>query len=118
MQDWDRPVNFEYIVDGKQVILVSCPTGPEEAGSNESRGECRVNGKIYAGLVEEDGRMSWREPTRVTRDEKQFLYSCLTELPDGSVALLYENLATAWGTGPDCYYTMEFQIFSARQLGL
>lgn len=105
-------------VDGKQVILVSCPTGPEEAGSNESRGECRVNGKIYAGLVEEDGSMSWREPTRVTRDEKQFLYSCLTELPDGSVALLYENLATAWGTGPDCYYTMEFQIFSARQLGL
>ena len=104
--------------EGRQVILVSCPTGPEEAGSNESRGECRVNGKIFLGLVEKDGSMTWQEPFRVTRDGSQFLYSCLTELPDGCVALLYENLATAWGTGPDCYYTMDFQIFSPGQLGL
>ncbi len=104
--------------DGRQVILISCPTGPEEAGSNESRGECRVNGKIFVGLVEEDGSMTWNDPVRVTRDGRQFLYSCLAELPDGSVALLYENLATAWGTGPDCYCTMDFQIFTARQLGL
>lgn len=111
-------ISYSRTKECRQVILVSCPTGPKEAGSNESRGECRVNGKIFLGQVEEDGTMTWMEPFRVTREEKQFLYSCLTELPDGTVALLYENLATAWGTGHDCYYTMAFQTFTPGELGL
>lgn len=111
-------VSLSRTKEGCQIVLVSCPSGPNEAGSNDSRGECRVNGKIFVGLVEKDGTMTWKEPFRVTREEKQFLYSCLTELSDGTVALLYENLATAWGTGPDCYYTMAFQTFTPGELGL
>lgn len=104
--------------EGRQVILVSCPTGPDGAGSDSSNGECRVNGRIFVGAVEGDGSMTWIRSVTVTRDNLQFLYSCLTELTDGSVALLYENLATAWGTGPDCYYTMDFRIFAPEELGL
>ena len=104
--------------DGKQVMLISCPTGPDEAGSSDCTGEARVNGKIFVGIAEPDGTMTWKEPFRVTKDNRQFLYSCMTELPGGDVAILYENLATGWGTGPDCYYTMDFKIITAQQLGL
>ena len=105
-------------VDGKQVILVSCPTGPSEAGSNQSGASYRLNGKIFVGLVNENKTVSWQNAVRVTSNNSQFMYSCLTELKDGSVAILYENLENGWGTGNSCYYTMAYKTYSPDDLGL
>ena len=106
-------ISYSKTVDGKQVILVSCPTGPNEAGSNNSSASNRLNGKIFVGYVNSDNTMSWQseKAISVTSNNSQFMYSCLTELSDGKVAILYENMESAWGTGDNYYYTMDFQTY-------
>ena len=104
-------ISYSKTVDGKQVILVSCPTGPNEGGSNLSGASSRLNGKIFAFTVGEDGFMSLVGEKNVTSGGAQFMYSCLTELADGSVAILYEDCEAGWGTGSDKYYTMDFSKY-------
>ena len=106
-------ISYSKTVDGKQVILVSCPTGPNEAGSSNSGASYRLNGKIFVGYVNSDNTMSWQsdKAISVTSNNNQFMYSCLTELSNGKVAILYENQESAWGTGSNCYYTMDFQTY-------
>lgn len=111
-------ITYSKTVDGKQVILVSCPTGSGNAGSNSSSASARLNGRIQVGLVNADKTMTWKTPVDVTSGNAQFMYSCLTELQDGSVAILYENQESGWGTGEDCYYTMDYATYSASALGL
>lgn len=111
-------ITYSKTVDGKQVILVSCPTGSGNAGSNSSSASARLNGRIQVGLVNADNTMTWKTPVDVTSGNAQFMYSCLTELQDGSVAILYENQESGWGTGEDCYYTMDYATYSASALGL
>jgi len=99
--------------DGKQVVLVSCPTGPNRQGSDSSNGEtARLNGEIFIGTVNADNTMDWDaiQNIRVTENEAQFMYSCLTELPDGRIAILYEDSQHSWGTGDDKYFTLKFKI--------
>ena len=71
-------IKYSKQIDGKDVILVATPT--------TSR---RVNGYIYAFLVGEDNSMELAYAYNVTPDF--YAYSCLTELADGSIGLLYEN---------------------------
>lgn len=71
-------------VEGKQVILVSCPTNSEATGNPTGRSI----GKIYAGLVKKDGSMKWTSAYQVT--DGPYAYSCMAELKDGSIGLLYE----------------------------
>lgn len=105
-------ISYSKTVDGKQVILVSCPTGPNEAGSSSSSATNRLNGKIFVGLVNTDGTMSWQDNAKISvpsvNSSNQFMYSCLTELNDGKVAILYEDYESAWGNG---YYTMSFKTY-------
>ena len=101
-------ITYSKTIDGKQVILVSCPTGPSEAGSDESGASYRLNGKIFAFTVESNGSLNKVGSISVTSNDNQFMYSCLTELSDGTVAILYENKESAWGTGTNCYYTMDY----------
>ena len=68
-------------IDGKTAILLSAPS------SN------RTNGKIFVGLIENDGSISWKYTYSVNNGTYQ--YSCMAELEDGSVALLYENASAA-----------------------
>ena len=68
-------------IDGKTAILLS-------AGTND-----RANGKIFVGLVQDDGSISWKYEHQVNTGTYQ--YSCLSELSDGTVALLYENGAAS-----------------------
>lgn len=68
-------------IDGKTAILLSAPS------SN------RTNGKIFVGLVENDGSISWEYTYSVNNGTYQ--YSCMAELEAGSVALLYENASAA-----------------------
>lgn len=97
--------------NGRPVILVSCPAGPNAAGCDVCHAAYRRNGRIFAFAVEEDGSLTRIGTIPVTAPEGQFMYSCMTELPYGSVAILYEDGETQWGVGDDCYYTMAFRKF-------
>ena len=110
-------ISYSKTVDGKQVILVSCPTGSNNAGSADSSASARLNGRIQIGLVNSDYTMTWKTPIDVTTNDSQFMYSCLSALTDsegnetGEVAILYENQESKWGTGDNCYYTMAFKTY-------
>lgn len=109
-------ITYSKTVAGKQVILVSCPTGSNNNGSNKSSASERLNGRIQVGLVNADNTMTWKTPVDVTSGNAQFMYSCLTELQNGSVAILYENYESGWGL--NSYYTMAYATYSASALGL
>ena len=70
-------ITYSKKIDGKDAILLS-------AGTNG-----RANGKIFVGLVQGDGSINWEYNYPVNNGEYQ--YSCMSELNDGTVALLYEN---------------------------
>ena len=74
-------IKYSEQIDGKDVILVATPT--------TSR---RVNGYIYAFLVDEDNSMELAYAYNVTPDF--YAYSCLTELEDGRIGLLYESASS------------------------
>ena len=111
-------ITYSKTVDGQKVLLVSCPTGPNERGSNQSGAEYRLNGKIFVGVVQENKAVEWQTPISVTSNNSQFMYSCLTEHKDGSVSILYEDHQNAWGAGDNCYYTMSYKTYGADKLGL
>lgn len=125
-------ITYSKTANGKQVVLVSCPTGPNASGSNNNNGGYRLNGRVFAGIVNDDGTMTWSEVIKVnsttatsadtttpyTEDEGFFAYSCLTERSDGSIALLYENRENAWGAGDSCYYSMNIKAYGSSDLGL
>lgn len=74
--------------DGKPAIILSAP--------NATNG--RKNGKIWIGLINETGQsgvnkysVEWKYCYSVDTPQMGYSYSCLTELPDGKVGLLYEK---------------------------
>ena len=125
-------ITYSKTFNGNQVILVSCPTGPNEAGSTNSDGSYRTNGKIFVGVVAADGTMTWPESINVspvtatgqlsgttyTENQGFFAYSCLTERSDGSIAILYENNQFGWGAGDDKYFTINAKTYFSDNLGL
>lgn len=72
-------ISYSKPIDGKQAILVACPTGGT-----------RAKGKIFTFLVEEDNSLTLYHTIDVPEAETGFVYSCLTEMQDGTVALLWE----------------------------
>ncbi|MDO4436598.1 MAG: exo-alpha-sialidase [Coriobacteriaceae bacterium] len=74
-------ITYSEKIDGKTAILLSCPTGSSR----------RTNGSIFVGLVQPDGSLSWDYEYKVTTGGTWYAYSCLTELPNGSVSVLYET---------------------------
>lgn len=102
--------------DGKQVLLVSCPAGSGTSGSDQSGASYRVNGRIFVFTVDENGSMTRKNTIEVNNES--FMYSCLTERSDGSVAILYEDKENAWGTGTTCYYEMDMKAYAVSELGI
>lgn len=74
-------INYSRPIQGKTVLLASYPGGDDELYH-------RVNGVIAVGLIQENGEVDWKYHYSV--NQEGFHYSCLTELPDGSIALWYE----------------------------
>ncbi len=70
-------------LDGKQVILCS-------AGGSVT---ARADGVLRVGVVGDGFCVRWLPPYHVNNGF--FAYSCLTELPDGNFALLYEGMSAA-----------------------
>lgn len=75
-------INYSKEIDGKRVVLASYPTTAP-----------RKLGVLKVGLVGDDNRITWQYEYKLSDSDKanSFNYSCLGELPDGSVAILYEN---------------------------
>lgn len=74
-------LNYSRPIEGKPALVASYPGGDEEPRR-------RVNGKIAVGLIGENGEVDWKYHYSV--NNAPFYYSCLTELPDGDIALWYE----------------------------
>ena len=81
-------INYSQPVDGKPAILLSAP--------NATNG--RKNGKIWIGLISETGNsgkdkysVDWKYCYSVDTPQMGYSYSCLRELPDGEIGLLYEK---------------------------
>ncbi len=73
--------------NGKNYILVSCPTGAtEEKGKVKHERTC---GKIFAFELDSAGNMSLVKETNI--NDSTFMYSCMAQLNDGRIALLYES---------------------------
>lgn len=68
-------------INGKEAILLSCPTNTSS----------RKAGKIYVALVNDDKTLDFNTFAATSVTTGTYQYSCLTELRDGSVGLLYEN---------------------------
>jgi Neuraminidase (sialidase) len=72
-------INTSRIIDGKRVVLGAYPSNFLD----------RADGVIRVGLVNEDNEIQWISTYNVT--DGFYAYSCLTELSDGNIALLYED---------------------------
>ncbi len=119
-------IKYSHTSEGKDVLLISCPTGPNESGSNQSSGSQRLNGKIFAARVNDDADMTleWVDEAKIdvsgaVNDGVPFMYSALTEITrpaggcqPGDIAILYEMNEAGWGFGPGKYYEMHFQTHS------
>lgn len=77
-------ITYSKKIDGKTAIILSAPSN---TGS-------RAAGKLFVGLVQADGTLSWDYSYSVN-GSAYYAYSCMTELNDGSLGLLYENEGTA-----------------------
>jgi len=76
-------ITYSKKIDGKTAIILSAPSATSRAA-----------GKLFIGLVQNDGSISWDYSYSVNGDA-YYAYSCLTELNDGSIGLLYESAGTA-----------------------
>lgn len=76
-------VTYPEKIDGKTAILFAAPSSTSG----------RAAGKIFVGLVQNDGSLKWTYEYSIN-GSAYYAYSCLTVLPDGTVGLLYENGAT------------------------
>lgn len=97
--------------DGQEypVVLLSCANYKD-----------RSNGRIFTGLIREDGTYSdgnrrwcidWQYRYDVTPQGTLYAYSCLAELDDGRIGLLYESSPTdSWDDGLQRTYYREFEM--------
>ena len=81
-------INYSQLIDGKPAILLSAP--------NATNG--RKNGKIWIGLINETENsgidkysVEWKYCYSVDDSQMGYSYSCLTELPNGTIGNLYEK---------------------------
>lgn len=111
-------ITYSRTSDGKQVILVSCSTGSNRAGSDSSSASNRLNGSIFVFTVDTNGAMNLENTIMVNENNSQFMYSCMTEREDGSVLILYEDQEHGWGVGDNCYYTMDIKGYTSSALGI
>lgn len=139
-------ITYSRTSDGKQVILVSCPTGPNEAGSSNNDGSCRTNGKIHVFTVNNDANSTLKLENKInlfehvatnqlsgstyTEEQGFYAYSALTERADGSILVQFENNQFGWGASGSnkdgtynpsqvtTYFTITIEGFTSSALGI
>lgn len=90
-------INYSKPVDGKKAVISAYPTTSH-----------RKLGVIKVGFVDDKNNVTWAYEYKVTdsREDLTYIYSCLSELPDGRIALLYESRAAE----------ITYKIFSIDEL--
>ena len=76
-------ITYSEKIDGKTAIILSAPSSTSS----------RSVGKLFLGLIQEDGTLEWVNEYKVT--DGNYAYSCLDELENGNIALLYESAGSA-----------------------
>lgn len=76
-------IHYSQTINGKEALLVSCPSVLNS----------RTNGNIFVFTVNEDNSLTAAYSYQVNTGA--FQYSCLTELSDGSIGILYEDGAAS-----------------------
>lgn len=84
--------------------------------------KARTNGRCWVGLVKEDGAyadgtvkyaIDWAYEHQITGGNELFAYSCMTELNNKKIGLLYETSPdSSWATGLQGMYYQEFTVGS------
>ena len=69
-----------------------------------------------AGWFENHPKLRKMGEIAVTDPDAQFMYSCLTDLADGRVGILFEDHESRWGVGDDCFYTMRYKTYDLSQI--
>ena len=72
-------INLSGTIGGKPAV--ACSFACSSSG--------RANGAVRTGIIQDDGSIVWGAKYRVNKGF--YAYSCLTELPDGNLGLLYED---------------------------
>lgn len=72
-------IKYSKKIDGKEAILVGMPGGSG-----------RANGKIFTFLVNEDKSLTLKNTFSVPNSASCYAYSCMSELQDGTIGLLWE----------------------------
>lgn len=62
--------------------------------SSVGRTGVRDNGTVRVGLVQPDNKIKWISKYEITKKGEAYAYSCLTELENGKIGLLYESTGT------------------------
>lgn len=93
-------INYNGKIDGKDAVILSAP-----ALDN------RKNGYIYVGLITDNKNyeIQWKYKKEITDKDGDFAYSCLTQLTNGDIGILYENSNTPQATEAVTFssYTIE-----------
>ena len=74
-------ITYSKKVNGKTAILFA---GPSDTSARNS-------GRIWVGLVQDDGSLQWQDNPYVVNDGTHYAYSCITETSDAQIGLLYED---------------------------
>lgn len=100
-------INYSKKIDGKDAIVVSCPSK-----------KTRKLGIIKIGLYDENNVVDWKYTKKVTDSLNpfSFVYSCITELQDGSIADLYESDKAEFTL--KCYSLDELKVKESIRLSL
>ena len=100
-------IKYSKKIDGKDAIVVSCPSK-----------KTRKLGIIKIGLYDENNVVDWKYTKKVTDSLNpfSFVYSCITELSDGSIADLYESDKAEFTL--KCYSLDELKVKESIRLSL
>lgn len=100
-------IRYSGLVDGKLAVLLSSPAA-----------QGRKHGVIRIGLIEGQAgsyTIAWKYHYDVTGEEDAFSYSCLTELPNGEIGLLYEQNGSPQPLNMVTYRTYSMETLLGRQ---
>ncbi len=83
-------IRYSKLIDGKNALISASPAGV----TSRSNGTVRIgliNSKANPKPGEDRFDVDWKYTFEVTKPGESYAYSCLTELPNGDIALIYEG---------------------------
>lgn len=99
-------INYNGKTDGSDAVILSAPAG-----------ESRTNGFVYVGLIKENTdstsgyEIEWTYKKEITDKNTNFAYSCLTQMQNGEIGLLYEQ-----ANQPQTVDTVVFKSYTTDEL--